>query len=335
MRAQDRHDTIGVNRMLIVCMAVFLAVGTAVGTASGATTGALAEGWSKYQQYGVVSFSSLSDACVTASFKSQSFPTYCAATLVATGGDFTGNYAAAHVESLRFSVESNGNQLGAVKAVLLSGSGRLWRNENVETPGTDGVAVINTIPFTRAAGWTRDGRGDKDAMWADDLQDVVMVGVAIVQGGMDAQWYRVCNFVLLDEDGGTTPPAVLTPLQEALLDRFGVTGLDAIDSADAAVDSDEDGMTDLDEILSENDEAFANATFALDIVPAEGDGVTISWACVAGAKYEVLRTANLLDPGSYVVLTPELLEAGETGFMTFTDETATGSGPYYFKILKK
>jgi hypothetical protein len=97
-------------------------------------------------------------------------------------------------------------------------------------------------------------------------------------------------------------------------------------------------MTDVNEILSENDPAFANSIFVAEIVPpaAEAEGITVKWACVKLARYTVYRSEDLLsafhtleDPSSRDI------QAVATGYMTYQDTSATGAGPYFYKVLKR
>jgi len=115
-----------------------------------------------------------------------------------------------------------------------------------------------------------------------------------------------------------------------------VKSVDQLTNAQKKQDLDGDGMTDLTEILSENDPDFAKSIFAAEILPTDGtDGITIKWACVKGAKYTVFRSQNLTGGEFHALTQATDLLASSTGYMTYKDTSATGNGPYFYKIMKK
>jgi hypothetical protein len=258
------------------------------------------------------------------------------ATVGTSSGAFVGNYKHAGVAGLKFSIMSDGH-LPHVSVVLRSkyadGRIREWRNANVSVSEVAGEWVVNAIPLERSAGWDRNERpgANKDALWEQGLADVEMVGVEIVQSGIEAQVYTVAQFKLVDVSGLESESAPLS-LQEALMERFGVDSVEAVDEVAAAIDGDDDGMTDLTEILTEYDQAFEDSTFAAEIVSIDGNGVTVRWPCRQGRIYTVLR-AEKLDVGFGAVAGAIDLVADETGYMTFTDSDVTTAG-YFYRIRK-
>lgn len=295
----------------------------------------------------LVSFPLSDPGRITIAFAAQSgLPSYVAAAVIADAGiadsPFSGDYTAAGAMGVSFRIMGDGH-VPRSAAVMLTGqqSGRRWYNSNVAVSSVAGEWTTNSLQFDLAAGWVLfpEVGGDVAAMWQQDLQDVGMIGVSLVQNGVGAQSYTLDEFRLVGEDGFITPPAGLSPLEQALADVFGgKTSVDQLTDEERQRDSNANGMTDVYEILSENDPAFANSIFVAEIAAPSGEmpGVTVKWASVKFAKYTVYRSEDLLsvfhtlaDPGSRDI------DAFETGYMTYQDTSATGEGPYFYKILKK
>jgi len=280
------------------------------------------------------------DGVVTVSFDAQSAggpPVFQSAMLMAnatvSGGAFVGNYIDGGIKGIYLQL-SNSVPGCAVQLVLQSaGSGRLWRNTNVEMVKGNGQWVAGTVSLDRSAGWTRDSGDNLDAMWTQDLQNVAMVGVRVFQSGYQAQSCMVGQFMLKDSIGFVTSPANLTDLQSLLLARFDVAGQDDLSAEQLAQDVDGDGMSDVNELLAGTNPDSASSVFAAEIIEDEtvGTGITISWPCVIGARYTVLRCTNLLEGMQNLVVG---LVATESGTMTYHDATAAGEGPYFYRIRK-
>ena len=311
---------------------------------SAAETGTESRGLQEAETTGSVTYESAAGGGIRMVFEakivSQYVPPQYVAGMVAPdggapGGPFTGNYTGAGVTGLTFRIMSDGH-LPSTALVFLQGgqSGRIWVNRSFSVSGVDGEWVTVQIPFVRREGWERGGTG-LDAKWAADLADVGLIGIRISQGGTEAQSYTIDDFMLVDEDG-MGEEAELSPLEQALKDRFGVTSAEEVSEEDQQADTDADGMTDLYEILAEYDLEFANSIFTADIVSVTDGGVTIRWACVDEWLYTVFRATQLTN--DFVLLPGGAgvdLAAPGTGYMNFTDTTATGKGPYYYRIMKR
>jgi len=285
-----------------------------------------------------VSFSSSSPGSITISFAGQAGPpSYVVGTVVADGGapesPFVGDYIEAGALGLSFRICGDGHQPLNPAVLLVGESGRRWFNPNVLISETPGEWNLNQVSFEMDSGWSC-ASGGGPAEWEEDLRHVVLIGVRLAQGGTAAQSYTIEEFRLIDADGFITPPADLTPLQEALKNRFGVTSIDEIPDAEKQKDTDSDGMTDLYEILCEYDLKFADSVFVADPVAADETGITLRWACVAGKKYTVFRSEDLLR-GFHSLEGAVDMVAPETGYMTYRDATATGQGPYFYRILRR
>ncbi len=338
-----RDRTIARGKVFLGTVAWGIAVALLVGqTGYAALTGSEADSLPVSEQEGAVSYSP-TDEGLTVTFASQNpdaVPGFSQLSIEAgvgvAGGAFIGNYVASGVKGVQFKIKGDGHLPRGAYMVLKSANGREWYNRNVEVSAVADEWTVNNFAFTVEAGWDRNDRPgvDKAAMLESDLGNVAAIGIAIAPEGFEGQSYTVAQLQLVDENGLLSPPADLTPLEEALLARFGVTSADDLTSGQAAEDTDGDGMSDLYEILSEYDPVFADSIFLAEIVDAsEIEGTTVKWACVAGATYTVYRTGDLSSAFGAVAAGTDLV-AAETGYMTFTDGEATGDGPYFYRIMR-
>ncbi len=96
-------------------------------------------------------------------------------------------------------------------------------------------------------------------------------------------------------------------------------------------DTDSDGMGDRAEIMAGT--SPTNSSSKLDVQytgPAswDGNGIVVQWPCVAGKEYTLLRSIDLSSGfsalASNITATPTV--------NSYTDTTATASGPYYFRV---
>ncbi len=321
------------------CAAFLLAAATARGTTVGVTPGGWTGDDSDSTRANAVVFCMDTNGAITVLFLAQSGPpNYTVANIIADAGAsdsaFSGDYIAAGVKGLSFRIMSDGHSPRYPMVILGSSrSGRLWYNANVKVSAVAGEWVWNSVSFDRAAGWMTDAKGDLDSMWKADLESVGMIGIRLSQRRREAQAYTVGQFRLLDQNGFITDPAVLTPLELALYERFGVKSIDLLTDAQKALDSNTNGMPDVAEILSEHDLGYANSIFAAQ-VQVDENGITIKWACVKGATYTVFRATNLVSGFSAMPGASDL-QAVQTGYMTYKDTAATGTGPYFYKVKRK
>jgi hypothetical protein len=246
------------------------------------------------------------------------WPSYAEARLSASsaqGGGLSGDFYGAGANAISFNADVIGNIGAGTRVTLNAGSGRSWYSY---TGGAGG-----TISKPVASPWTPLGPHGA-AEWEADLSDVVTVGVTVNRGDGFAQSYAITDFSL----GSERDVGSLSPLEAALFGRFGVTSISDINAADATADSDGDGMTDLNEILAENDpDYYANNLFLADVVSVSSSGVTVEWACIAGASYQIYRADSLTGGGVTAVGSP--ITPSDTGYATAV-EPGGGPGGFYW-----
>lgn len=286
-----------------------------------------------------VACSVTADGTLVMAFSAQGAPPDMTLVNVAADRDvvdspFKGDYVAAGVVGISFKIMHDGGEPYRVMAILQGAkSGRKWCNSNVLLSPNANEWAVNCVRLDLASGWDTDAKGDKSVMWQEDLKDVGQVGVRIIQRGFTAQTYSLAAFRLIGEDGFITPPATLTPLETALKNRFGVASVELLTAAQKAEDTDKDGMTDEYEIRSENDLDFAKTIFVTQIAEQQGTGITLRWPVVKNSKYTLFRASDLVQGFSALSGAVEL-QAAETGYMTYTDTTATGDGPYFYRVKR-
>jgi hypothetical protein len=328
------------NLLLITAIAAFSA--SLLTHALAARVGVEAERLTGTELYGMTTVTVNSDGSTSISFAQQSpyaMPDVSAGILSAdagvAAGAFVGDYVSAGVRGLSFWVKSDGHLPKGAELVLKSRTGRKWFNKNVTVSNISGAWVVNNVYLNRNAGWDRNEPSsvDKDALWNEDLTQVVYIGVSFSQGGLEAQTYTVSHFKLIGQEGFTIPQGVLTSWQVALFQRFGVTHVEYLTETQKMQDADADGMTDVNEILAGTNPDDPASVFFAEIVEINEEGVLLRWPCVYGAVYAVSRSSNLVE-GVFTSIVEDL-QATITGYMTYRDVTATNNTPYFYMVRKK
>ncbi|NQU41411.1 MAG: hypothetical protein HQ523_15800 [Lentisphaerae bacterium] len=260
------------------------------------------------------------------------------ANLGVASGAFVGNYPAAGIVSVKFKVATDGHVPADFSVVLAHGS-EAWQSRTVQLSSTPGEWVQNTVGFDRADDqWQYAvGRGvNPDVAWQVALNDVNALGLRIQsEYNNDAQTVMIKDFVLVDSDG-TEHPGNLTPLGNALWARFRV-GKIADVGAQGALDSDNDGVSDLNEVLAGTDENDGQDKFIAEVLEVTDSGVTIRWAsAVEWATYNVYRSTSLAD--GFALVGEGLTLANVTvvdGQSVWLDESASSAGaPYFYKVVE-
>ena len=327
-----------------IAMLVLIAGGAAVLTAwASVSENAEPLSWTKADFLGAMTVSSVPGAAgrVVVAFPQQNpeNPPSAAVVYLVTGGDpqmspFAGNYVTAGMRSLAFKIGTSivGNP---ASAILVTTDGTQWRHD-VQMPQTVGGWVTNTVPLEWDALWYKNNLGDGDAAsWTRALTSVSHVGLIVDRWGQTNQTVTVDSFILAGT-GFITPPASLLSFGDTLEARFGVRNYADLTAAQRALDTDSDGMKDVDEILAGTNPDNRNSVFAATVLGTTSSGVTIQWPCVNGGVYTVSRSRDLVS-GTFGALQGGYRLASEhDGTMTYTDTTVQANGgPYFYRIVKE
>ena len=90
-------------------------------------------------------------------------------------------------------------------------------------------------------------------------------------------------------------------------------------------------MSDLAEEAAGTDANDKDDVFQTEMTDVVGEGVTIRWRCVSEATYKVERAGSL--NGTFTALATVVAPAAD--YATYTDATATGEGPYFYRVSKQ
>lgn len=256
-----------------------------------------------------------------------------------SSGAFVGDYVAAGIVALKFKFKTDGHTPAEFTPRLYSG-GQVWRIDGLAKPSDDQWTQYTIGMDTFADGWVRTlPRGaDRAAIWAAALQDVSAIGVFIKpEDSTDGQVFMIKDFMLVDASGNEFR-SILTPLADALWKRF---GKERIADVDGGLDADQDGVSDLNEVLVGTDADDDTDRFIAQVVElvdtAEAQGARIRWeSAVEWAVYDVYRSANLTD--GFVKVSGNGLTLADVDAVentsTWLDESADpAGGPYFYKVI--
>lgn len=301
--------------------------------------------WTGAAQYGSVTVSNAGSGMVVVSFGAQdtSMPPAATAVDVVTGGDpsaspFAGNYVTSGVSNLVFKFKAQTSTNASVSVVLYGGwSGVTWTKQ---LPPPVGVGVLSTCSVSVASmdGW---GNGisspavNHAMVWSNDIRNVKYVGVRLLPRSPDAMSFLVDSFILVGSSFASAP-GLLVSLGDTLQARFGVRSYSELTAAQKALDSDGDGMTDVNEILTGTNPDDRGSVFAAEVVASKASGITIRWPCMEGCVYTISRASDLVAGNFAALPAGTRLTATSSGYMEFTDVTANSEGgPYFYRIAKE
>jgi len=257
-------------------------------------------------------------------------PTDKQAVLDTTSDALSGNYAAAGVLGLALSVKAEDAAIPCPVALYLhcvdsKNRTLAWRYDGPLFGAVPGEAKLNPICLDRRVGWTMDLDGwtedRQQALWDDGIRNVQFVRLMMSQNGFDEQAVVIDDIKLFG--AGYMPDYAV--LAQGLLKNFGVQSVDQLAPEQLALDSNRNGISDVDEIAAGRDPGLAIT------IAAEMGGVAVEWPCTEGMKYTVYRADSLL--GEFRPIASGL-QATENGFMTYTDASGAGTGPFFYKVSK-
>jgi hypothetical protein len=211
----------------------------------------VADGWQSGATVPALSWSEPATGVIEMVFPGTGFPDggSCAALPLRGGNDaaFLGNYSAAGVSAVSFTITSSGGALGRATRLVLRGPRREWCNYNMAVGGQPGEPAGNRLSFALDDGWvTADPAVTPEtvaAAWREDLRGVTYLAVVISRKvSRSDQTVTLADFALEGGFGAMT-------LDAALLAALGVSTVELAQTLpEAACDKDRDGLTDLQEM---------------------------------------------------------------------------------------
>lgn len=132
-----------------------------------------------------------------------------------------------------------------------------------------------------------------------------------------------------DDGGGVDPPASTDNDSDGMPNVWeDLYGLNKDSKADAALDADKDGFTNLQEFVAGTDPRKLTSYFRVE-TGAKAGGMELSWSAVSGRVYRVMASG---DPGSGFTQV-YTVTAGATGVLRY--EPAVGVGPFFKLVVEK
>jgi len=252
----------------------------------------------------------------------------------ASGGAFSGDYVAMGATNVTFSLMTDGHLPATIRVVLRgAASGREWSYSPLVLSDVPGVWVLNNVPLVFSADQWRLGMpGATKEMFLEDLSNVASIGIRIQQNGTSAQIYGFDQFCLhVDTALVETKTADGLPLWwiKKYFGGTSGTGGAGLTSTAADADPDHDGMSNMQEYLAGTNPNDANSVFGVKVENKATGGIALKWPSgYYGQKYAVWRCSDLIS--GFTVLQGGIDATPPEN--TYEDATATGVGPYFYKV---
>jgi hypothetical protein len=250
--------------------------------------------------------------------------------LMTSEGVFTGDYIAAGVQGISFSLMHTGTRPPRAAVVLVSASGVAWYNKALlKFNEAEGVWQANNISLDLRAGWRNLQGSQNEETWHAALRNVQAVGLDLVQLGSFSQTASVDHFRLLLDNEVETPDAVLS---ERLFARFGVRDRRELTDAQRKQDSDGNGIADYLEIwVTQSDPDSDEGDLMVEVSRTPQGKSEVSWTSVAGGEYAVEVSDS--PRGQYRALVgAERVRATVKGRTTKVDNEDGSGGLRFYRV---
>jgi len=223
----------------------------------------------------------------------------------APGSLFIGDYTASGAKSVSFRIKGDGHVPLSLGVVLNSKAGnRKWLCTDgltvrpVAGQWTTNSVSFDQVVFSQAGGWVLWVYSY--GSWIPDYEKSAAELAALWKA--DLRDVGAIG-VKLSQSGGDA--------QSYTIDQFRLSGASGFITPPAKL-----------------------SPFLVCVIEQGPQGATLKWECKAGSAYTVTRSQNLL--GGFTTLedpNARDIVATETGYMTYTDKTATGEGPYFYRVV--
>lgn len=275
-----------------------------------------AEGWVEYDPLNQRTLQLCNPSnYVQAVFKKQtrSFPAihFVRADANSSGGIFVGDYCSARVTGISFKVYCETHLPADLRLYICSGRSGSWWYYRLKATEV-GKWQEYHVSLAYEAGWSV-ACGSTYTGFRLDLSDVIWIGLEFERNSsLNRQVYRLDDFTF--------------------------------HHADTSTDSDNDGLTDWNEFVAGTDPNDPESLLKVGTATATGPGIaasgeegsesteetvpTLQWTSSANRTYAVLRATDLTQ--GFTKIASGI--AATIPVNTYRDETATGSGPYFYKI---
>lgn len=232
----------------------------------------------------------------------------------ASAAQFVGDYMSAGTAAFSFRVKPESD---AAISVLLQNSDahRRWSYAVTGLPLGEWSTVVVSVDPEQLAAVHSGGTPDQ---LIEDLQNVTWMGVLIERSSSMSE-----HVTWLDDFRLIGPGEDFAAWMAAATDSV-AWKTEMLPTADF----DGDGMVNRDEFIAGTDGADASDVFMLDAITRTGTGIPLRWRSVAGRSYRVFRASQ--PAGNYVNISGDL--TGTPPENEYTDVTAEGPGPWFYKI---
>jgi len=213
----------------------------------------------------------------------------------ASSGAFVGDFFWAAATHVSFKFYCGTRVPANLRLCFESSSGNRWYN-TLGQPNANGWTEY-TIPMELAQGWQLPG-STSPALFHNDMRDIAWIGVQIQRSSYtDAESYQVDDFSLIGPSSKS--------------------------------DTDGDSASDWAEYIAGTDANNGGSNLALSCNRSNpNQGITLAWDSVSLRSYNIERTQSLTEPFEHIASRVEATPPSNQ----FKDETATGTGPFFYRI---